>query len=199
MKSCTYCGAGAIYHDRQTGAYLCLAHARLEVTGPRGKAPRPPLTIRPATPADRSRISELAHYFWGEVEVECFGHSYRVDALPAYLACDVDEIVGLASYAREGDAVNLVMLNVLLRWQGRGVGRELVAAVNELARAEGAKRVIVATSNDDLLALGFYQQLGFTITEVLVGKLVEHHGAIEAGLAGIPVRDEIHLELRLKP
>ena len=118
-------------------------------------------------------------------------------ALPAYLACDVDEIVGLASYAREGDAVNLVMLNVLLRWQGRGVGRELVAAVNELARAEGAKRVIAATSNDDLLALGFYQRLGFTITEVLVGKLVEHHGKAEPGFSGIPVRDEIHLELQL--
>ena len=55
MKSCTYCDAGALYHDRQNGAYLCQAHARLEVTGPRGKPPRPPLTIRPATPADRPR------------------------------------------------------------------------------------------------------------------------------------------------
>jgi hypothetical protein len=27
--------------------------------------------------------------------------------------------------------------------------------------------------------------------------LVEHHNAIEVGLAGIPVRDEIHLELQL--
>lgn len=197
MKSCTYCPAGAIYHDRQNGTYLCLAHARLEVTGPRGKPPRPPLTIRPATPADRSRIGELAHYFWGEVEIECFGHTYQVDALPAYLACDVDEIVGLASYAREGDAVNLVMLNVLLRWQGRGVGRELVMAVAGQARTEGLKRVIAATSNDDLLALGFYQRLGFTITEVLVGRLVEHHGKVELGFAGIPVRDEIHLELQL--
>ena len=197
MKSCTYCDAGALYHDRQNGAYLCQAHARLEVTGPRGKPPRPPLTIRPATPADRPRIGELAHYFWGEVEIECFGHTYQVDTLPAYLACDVDEIVGLASYAREGDEVNLVMFNVLLRWQGRGVGRELVMAVADQARTEGVKRVVAATSNDDLLALEFYQRLGFTITEVLVGKLVEHHGKVELGFAGIPVRDEIHLELQL--
>jgi ribosomal protein S18 acetylase RimI-like enzyme len=66
-----------------------------------------------------------------------------------------------------------------------------------IARAEGAERLIVATTNDDLPALGLYQRLGFTITQVLVGKLLEHHGGVELGFAGIPVRDEIQLELRL--
>jgi ribosomal protein S18 acetylase RimI-like enzyme len=199
MPTCAHCEANALYHDRHGNGYLCLAHARLEVTGPRGTAPRPPLTIRPATPADRPRIAELADYFWGEVEVECFDHSYKVDELPAYVARDGDEIVGVASYAHEekGNAVNLVMLNVLPRWQGRGAARELIAAVTDVARAEGAARVVVATTNDDLLALGLYQRLGFTITQVLVGKLLEHHGGAEPGFAGIPVRDEIRLELQL--
>ncbi|MDY7078261.1 MAG: GNAT family N-acetyltransferase [Chloroflexota bacterium] len=197
MNSCTYCDANAFYRDRESGAYLCPVHARLEVTGPRGKAPRPPLTIRLATPTDLTRIAELAETFWGEVEVECFGRSYRVDTLPACVACDGDEIVGMASCAIQGDVVNLVMLNVLPQWQGRGVARELIAAVTEIARVEGAERLIVATTNDDLLALGLYQRLGFTITGVLVGRVLEHHGGIEAGFAGIPVRDEIQLELRL--
>ncbi len=197
MRSCAYCDANAIYRDRESGAYLCPFHSRLEVIGPRGGAPRPPLTIRPATPADRTRIAELADYFWGEVEIECFGRSYQVDALPAYVACDGDEIVGVASYAREGDAVNLVTLNVLPRWQGRGAARGLIAAVTEVARAEGAKRIIATTTNDDLPALGLYQRLGFTIMGVLVGRLLEHHGGAEPGFAGIPVRDEIQMELRL--
>jgi len=203
MATCAYCDANAIYHDRRNNSYLCLTHARLEVIGPRGAAPRPPLTVRPATPADRPRIVELADYFWGEIEIECFDRTYQVDALPAYVACDDDEIVGVASYAfenengDEGKAINLVMLNVLPRWQGRGAARELIAAVIDLGRAEGANRVIVDTTNDDLPALGLYQRMGFTITEVLVGKLVEHHGGVEPGFAGIPVRDEIRLELRL--
>jgi ribosomal protein S18 acetylase RimI-like enzyme len=197
MNTCTYCDTNALYHDRDSGARLCPIHSRLEVSGPRGKAPRPPLTIRPATPADRPRIAELADYFWGEVQVESFGHSYRVDMLPAYVACDEDEIVGLASYAREGDATNLVMLNVLPQWQGRGAARDLITAVAEMTRAEGAKRVIISTSNDDLPALGLYQRLGFTITGVLVGQILEHHGGVELGFAGIPVRDEIQMELRL--
>jgi ribosomal protein S18 acetylase RimI-like enzyme len=197
MPTCAYCNANALYRDRESGAYMCPVHARLEVTGPRREASRPPLTIRPATPADGSRIAELADTFWGETEVECFDRTYQVDALPAYVACDENEIIGAACYAREGDAVNLVMLNVLPRWQGQGVARGLIAEVIEAACTEGVERLIVATSNDDLLALGLYQRLGFTITNVLVGRLVEHHGGIEPGFAGIPVRDEVQMELRL--
>ncbi len=197
MPTCAYCDANAFFRDRESGTYLCPVHAWLEVTGPRRDAPRPPLTIRPTTPADKARIAELADYFWGEVEVDCFDHIYQVDELPAYAACDGDEIIGLASYAREGDALNLVMLNVLPRWQGRGAASSLIEAVVQEARSAGAQRVIVATTNDDLLALGLYQRLGFIITGVLVGKLVEHHGGVELGFDGIPVRDEIQLALRL--
>jgi GNAT superfamily N-acetyltransferase len=197
MGLCACCGANALYRDRESNVLLCSVHSRLEVVGPRGEAPCLPLTIRPATPADQPCIAELADYFWGELEVECFDRSYQVDALPAYLACDEDEIVGVASYAREEEATNLVMLNVLPRWQGRGAASDLIAAVIDMARAEGVNRLVVATTNDDLPALGLYQRLGFTITEVVVGKLVEHHGEIELGFAGIPVRDEIRMELRL--
>ena len=196
-SSCTYCDADAIYCERETGICLCSAHARLTVTGLRSEAPRPPLTIRPATSADRADIAKLADYFWGEAAVECFGCSYQVDELPAYVACDGDEIVGAAGCAFEGDMVNLVMLDVLPRWQGRGVARKLIAGVIGVARAAGADRIIVATTNDALPALQLYQRAGFTITEVLVGSMLEHHGGVELGFAGISVRDEVRLELRL--
>ena len=197
MNSCAYCDAKAHYRDRESGSCLCPIHARMDVTGPRGEAPRPPLTIRPANPDDRPRIAELASYFWDEVEVECSGRSYQVDALPAYVACDGDEIVGVASYTREGDAVNLVMLNVLPRWQGRAAASGLIRTVAKVARAEGAERLIIATTNDDLPALGLYQRLGFTITGIRVGRLLEHHGEVELGFDSIPVRDEIQMEMRL--
>jgi ribosomal protein S18 acetylase RimI-like enzyme len=197
MNTCAYCDTHAIYRDRESGDYLCLAHTRLEVVGPHKQRRKPSLTIRPAAPADRTRIAELATYFWDEVDVECFGQSYQVDTLPAFVACDGEEIVGVASYAREGDAFNLVMLNVLPQWQGQGAARGLITAVTQTAHAESAERIIVATTNDDLPALGLYQRLGFTITRVLVGKVLEHHGGVELGFAGIPVRDEIQMELRL--
>jgi len=197
MNTCAYCDANALYRDRDNGDYVCPVHARLEVTGPRGEAPRSPLTIRPTTPADQARIAELADHFWDETEIESCGRSYQVDTLPACVACDEDEIVGVAAYAREGDAINLVMLNVLPQWQGRGAARDLITTVTEIARAEGAKRVILSTTNDDLPSLGLYQRMGFVITGVNVGTMLEHHGGVEAGFADIPVRDEVEMELRL--
>ncbi|MBN1955127.1 MAG: GNAT family N-acetyltransferase, partial [Anaerolineae bacterium] len=104
--------------------------------------------------------------------------------------------VGLASYAVESgwNAVVLVMLNVLPACQGRnGGGRLIAAVVDEAARLRRA-RVLVATSNDDLLALAFYQRHGFHFVELLPGAIVKHHGGELAGFAGIPVRDEIRLE-----
>ncbi|MEE8390576.1 MAG: GNAT family N-acetyltransferase [Anaerolineae bacterium] len=198
MNTCTYCDANAIYRDRSSGAGLCPVHSLLEVTGPRGEAPRPPLTIRPATPADRTRIAELTAHFWGELQVESFGRRYQIDVLPAFVACDEDEIVGVASYAREEGATNLVMLVVLPQWQGRGVAHRLIEIVAEMTRTEGVERVILSTTNDDLPALGLYQRLGFVITQVLVGRLLEHHGGVEPGFSSIPVRDEIQMELRLR-
>ncbi len=197
MSTCAYCDANALYRDRGSGAHLCPVHAWLAVTGPRRDAPRPPLTIRPTTPEDRARVAEVADYFWGELELECFDRAYRVDELPAYAACDGDEIIGLVSYAHEGDASNLVMLNVFPQWQGRGVAGRLVEAVMQEARSQGVERLIVATTNDNLPSLGLYQRLGFEISGVRVGRVLKHHGGVELGFDGIPIRDEIQLELRL--
>jgi len=190
---CNFCDANAQYRDPHSGQYACLTHSRLQVTAQGRADGAAPPAVRPAEAADRAAIAALAHYFWGEVEVECFAQRYDVRDLPAFVACDGDQIVGLLSYAIKGDALNLVMLNVLPDWQGRGAGRALVAAVEALARAQGVTRLIVATSNDDLPALYFYQRCGFSLSGLAAGRLVEHHGGEEPGFAGLPVRDEIQL------
>ncbi len=198
-KTCAYCDNSAIYRDRTAGCWLCLPHARLEITGPRGKIPRPPVTIRPATETDQAHLIELTRYFWNETEIECFGLIYQITDVLAYVACDACEIVGVANYARQGNAINLVALHVAPQWQGRGVASLLLCTLIDAARREsGVEQIVVATSNDNLLALGFYQRLGFVITNILPGRVAEQHGGVEQiGFAGIPVRDEIQLALQL--
>jgi ribosomal protein S18 acetylase RimI-like enzyme len=197
METCAYCGAKPFFRDHVSGAHLCPEHAWLEVTGPRTGALRPPLTIRPARSDDRTQIAALVEYFRDSVEVVWCGLAYRVDALQAYVACDDDKIVGVACYTRAGDALTLVMFNILPRWQRRGVATDLITAVIQEARGQGADRVIAAVSNDDLLGLGLYQRLGFAIIGVLVGRLAKPSGDTKPGFDGIPVRDEVRLELRL--
>ena len=141
------------------------------------------------------RLKQMAVDFWGEAEVECFEREYDVCDLPAFIASVGDRTVGFLSYAVEEDALNIVMLNVLPEYQGAGVGKELVKTAGDEARKRGVSRLIVATSNDDLPALEFYQRLGFVIEEVVPGRILEHHGGVEAGFAKIPVRDEVRLQL----
>ena len=195
MQTCAFCERRPQYRDRQTGQFVCLQHARLEVVAAGRGAPAPRPSIRPAMPADAPSIEDLSLTFWDETGVDCFDRQYDILACPAFLACDGDEVVGLASYAVEADwdAVVLVMLNVLPEYQGRGTGRALLAAVRGEAVQRGLGRILVVTSNDDLPALALYQRIGFRITEVLPGRVAQHHGGEFPGLAGIVVRDEIRL------
>lgn len=194
---CAFCEQNAQFHDRVTGHFLCLGHARLEVTESGQHRGSSPLTIRRATPADRHVIERLMLYFWGETRVEYFDREYDVPHLPAFLACDDGEVMGLLSYSDERAALRVVALSVLPQAQGRGGAQALLEVALAEAQARSLARLMVSTTNDDLPALYLYQRFGFRIVEMIPGSLVEHHGREEPGFAGISVRDEIRLELPL--
>jgi ribosomal protein S18 acetylase RimI-like enzyme len=200
MRRCAFCDGKPQYHDRQTGELVCLQHARLEVVAAGQHNPAEPLVIRAAVASDYPRIEELSLYFWDETVVDCFNRQYDVLACPAFVACVGDEVVGVASFIieEERDAAVLVMLSVLPAYQGRGAGWALVKALHNVARQRALGCILVATSNDDLPALAFYQRYGFRITAILPGRIAQEHGGEYPGLAGIPVRDEIQLACEVK-
>jgi GNAT superfamily N-acetyltransferase len=82
-------------------------------------------------------------------------------------------------------------------WQRSGVGGHLVAEAELLARRLKLTRLVVATTNDNLPALYFYQRRGYRMTAFVPESVVMHTHQEIAGFAGIPVRDEIRLEKRL--
>lgn len=192
---CKFCERPAWYRCARTGASLCPVHARLQVVA--SPPARTPVTfeVRAAKGEDHALLKQMAIDFWGETEMECFDGEYDAAELPSLGAYVQDELAGFLSYAVEGDALHIVMLNVLPEYQGAGMGEELVKAAAEEAEAMGLSRLIVATSNDNLPALEFYQRLGFVVGEVVPGRILEHHGGVEAGFAGIPVRDEVRLQV----
>lgn len=49
--------------------------------------------------------------------------------------------------------------------RGRGLGRELVVSALETARARGADRIELGTSEDDVAARALYESVGFTNRE----------------------------------
>lgn len=119
--------------------------------------------------------------------------------LLALVAADGDRLLGCATYGVEGELAELVTIDAFR--PGLGVGRMLIHAVVHAARSAGALRLRVMTTNDNGPALRLYQQAGFRLTELRPGavdRAREVKPQIPAlGLDGIPVRDEIDLEMSL--
>ncbi len=193
---CHYDDRQAWYRCARTGEYVCPEHARLDVVSVATRTSLPPLAVRPAGAGDREAIRQVALRYWEETEVDCFGRTYDLLSAPALLAMADDEVAGVLSYVMETDEdrLNVVMLNVHAKYHGRHAARSLLVAAEEIARTHDVSRLVVATSNDDLPALYLYQRCGFVLTEIVPCAILRHHGHVEAGFAGIPVRDEIHLE-----
>ena len=82
-------------------------------------------------------------------------------------------------------------------WQRSGVGGHLLVEAELLARRLNLTRLVVATTNDNLPALSFYQRHGYRLTELVPNSIIEHTHQQVAGFSGIPVRDEIRLEKTL--
>jgi RimJ/RimL family protein N-acetyltransferase len=81
-----------------------------------------------------------------------------------------------------------------------GIGTALIEAVKNVARESGCNRVCLTTTNDNLNALRFYQKRGFVLVTIRrdVIKIARQYKPIPLiGANGIPIRDEIELELTI--
>ena len=157
------------------------------------------MTIRALSRADRDWVTRHIAEQWGAEIVVAHGTLYRPADLPGFVA-EIDGVVaGLVTFHIAGDACEIVTLDSLSERQG--IGTALIEAVKVAAGAAGCRRLWLITTNDNLHALGFYQKRGFRL-------VVVHPGAVNAtrrlkleipliGSNGIPIRDEIELEIVL--
>ena len=104
-----------------------------------------------------------------------------------------NQLAGALAYRMTEVALLMLALATDPMWQRAGVGGHLVTEAERLAKEAGRKRAIIATSNDNLPALYFYQRQHYYIASITPGKLV-NRAAGRPGFAGIAVRDEIRLE-----
>ena len=143
---------------------------------------------------ERSAVRKYVRRFWGEEEQLAFGRRFAVAELPAYVAKVQDLVVGFISFSPTSDAILVVALGVLPRYQCCEIGSRLIRKVEGEARRLRKNKVFVSTSNDDLPALGFYQSHGFQIYQVNPNVIAEKHAKVLRGIGGLPVRDELRLQ-----
>jgi ribosomal protein S18 acetylase RimI-like enzyme len=186
---CSRCGKFVDWEEARV-QIVCDCRPRLEL---------PPVMVREATDADRAAARELFQRDFGRTRIVAFGEVMDIDAMPALVAVVRTEPSGALAYRLLGDSLHIVALATDPMWQRSGVGGYLIAEAELLARRLKLKRVVIATTNDNLPALHFYQRRGYTLTELVANSVVAHTHQEIAGFGGIPVRDEIRLEKKLIP
>ncbi|HTX12702.1 MAG TPA: GNAT family N-acetyltransferase [Solirubrobacteraceae bacterium] len=156
------------------------------------------IAVRNPREDERAWVRQFLEGAWG-TPVVSRGVAHDAPELPALLAVDGAEIVGLATFHFADGDCELVTLDALRG--GQGIGSALLAAVGEEARRHGCRRLWLITSNDNVNAIRFYQRRGMRLVAV-------HRDAIDEsrrikpsipviGEHGIPIHDELQFEASL--
>jgi GNAT superfamily N-acetyltransferase len=106
-------------------------------------------------------------------------------------------LVAAATMRWRDDPCELVELAVAEAWQGRGVGRALIAWLLDEARRRAKAAMIVGTANSSIGNIAFYQRCGFRMDHVRPDYFwYDASGRTEHG---IPTRDLLVFRYALAP
>jgi GNAT superfamily N-acetyltransferase len=155
--------------------------------------------VRPIQASDSSWIASFVESHWGSEIVVAKGRVIRPAQLDGFAAFKEKEPVGLLTYRIEGLDCEIVTIDSTAK--GAGIGTALIDAVKRKAKTIGCKRLWLITTNDNLNALQFYQKRGFQLI-ALYPDAVEASRRLKPQIPakaanGIPIRDELELELEL--
>jgi GNAT superfamily N-acetyltransferase len=155
--------------------------------------------IRPLRENDRDWLEGFVVERWSAPTVVGRGRVYRVAELPGFVALEDGDRIGLVTFTIEDEACEIVTIDSLR--EGRGVGTALVQAIVDKARGAGCRRVWLITTNNNLRMLRFAQKRGFALV-ALHPRAVDESRRLKPeipllGANGIPIRDELELELPL--
>jgi ribosomal protein S18 acetylase RimI-like enzyme len=156
-------------------------------------------SVRPLADGDRTWRDEALRRLWGSSTVARKGELVDAAALPGFVAIVDGEVAALLTYAVRDDGLEVVTLQS--EREGRGAGRALMDAVRRHAHELGVRRIWLITTNDNLRALGFYQQWGMDLVTLVRGGVAASRAVKPTiptvGQHRIPIRHELELELRL--
>ena len=157
------------------------------------------IEIRQRGASDDERVQNVLEKYWYSSKMMSKGRIHEADKLPGFIAQQGNVRVGLV-YETVRNECEIVSLNSLIELTG--VGSLLVDAVMSTAAEAQCRPVWLVTTNDDTQALRFYQRKRFVLS-TLLSNAVQQSRKLKpeipvAGHDGIPIRDEIELEIRLQ-
>jgi RimJ/RimL family protein N-acetyltransferase len=125
------------------------------------------------------------------------GRLFEISELPGFIAERSGEWLGHVAYEIQGRMLEIVWIGSPR--SGTGAGSALIAECVRVGLHLNLGRIWLVTTNDNVDALRFYQRRGFRLIAL-------HPGAVAGaralkpeiplvGSSGIPLRDELELEM----
>jgi ribosomal protein S18 acetylase RimI-like enzyme len=160
----------------------------------------PPFLIRSVKPEDGDWVSRVMVAEWGAEIVVVHGEIFHPASVPGFAAFIEAEPLGLLTYKITNNDCEIITLN---SWRENiGVGTALVNATWRIADQSGCIRLLVVTTNNNLLALQFYKNRGFSISSIRENAIFESRKLKPqiplVDNEGRPIRDEIELAINVK-
>lgn len=166
------------------------------------------IKIEPIGDAHRAFVRAEIIRHWCSPLIYSINRPIQADKLPGFVATlagptpdgqSSPSIIGHITLDFRGDECEVVTLSAII--EGRGIATALMRAAVDEAVRRGSRRMLLTTSNDNLRALAFYQKRGWRLVAVhrgMIDRYREREKEIPViGLNGIPLHDEIELELAL--
>jgi len=145
---------------------------------------------------NKETVRQLFIDNWGSDFMVTKGQKHNFEDLEGFIAIDNDKIVGVLTFKKSNNEVEIISLDSFT--ENIGVGTTLLNKIMDFAKHNSIKRLWLITTNDNLNALKFYQKRNWTITAIHKDAVIEARKIKPiipmTGYYNIPLRHEIELE-----
>lgn len=148
---------------------------------------------------NRNIINTIMINNWGATEIILRNKIIDGTKSKGFIAEDNNKMVGFLLYDINDDICEIIALYSFI--EKKGIGTFLLNKIKEIATLKKCERIVVITTNDNLIALKFYQKRGFFLSK-LYCNVFDNIRKIKPNLPklgenNIPLNDEIELVYKI--
>jgi peroxiredoxin/GNAT superfamily N-acetyltransferase len=158
------------------------------------------ISIEPIGPGNIAYLRSELRRNWHSTTIFSRGVRFEADSLPGLIASVGGEPVGHLTF--HADKQGLEVITLASNPGNQGVGSALMDRAELEARSRKSRRLFLTTTNDNLNALRFYQRRGMRLVKVHYSMMDRYRDQGQPiphmGMNGIPLRDELELEINLE-
>ena len=156
--------------------------------------------IKKINESDKNWIKNFLKHEWGSERIVSQNKVYYSVEFPGFLAVKDKKYLGLIIYEVKNKSCQILVIEAIARY--KGIGTALIARVKKEAKRLKCKKLWLNTTNDNVDALRFYQRRGFSIKAIYPDAVTYERKKLKPeipliGDYGIPIRDEIELEIKI--